>query len=350
MKKVLTVILSLCLLFFVSAFTLSCSNVETFTFSIDLNGGSYTEAYKTANNYSSNNVSHITSPKLAFDKVYEKLPQASDIIPPKGKVLAGWYTEKDCTPESLFNEKAWLKATQEGGSERVYAYYIDVGNVALTVDLDNDGATLTDAYKAELGITYDYPRFVGTPTEILAANLPTASDVIVPENKYFGGWYLDKAKTLALSAENVLSQLTQSAALTLYAKWDVRMEIGITFLLFDRTGDPSEVKSYVFDEAFLLEMGGSANFPYELGFRCYIDELYKVEALVEDLYSHVTYSLDFEPTGYVFGGWRIITHENGEPVYLEVTEENILRTVAWAQGQSFAPLAIYATWLPAAPQ
>ncbi len=316
--------------------------LNSFNLTINLNGGSYTQEYKEAKGYSSNNVTHILNPDR-YDLIVSKLPVKGDMIAPTGKVFAGWYLTRECDADSYFNETNWKDLVAEkkaagAKSGAVYAYWIDDTDVSLSFDLNNEDATLKDEYKTELSIDHNSARFVGTVEEVASANLPELTDINVPEGKVFAGWYLNEDLTIMLNTTTIGNMATQSADLRVYAKWTNRLEVSAhIFAAPDDSEEP--LASFVFSESVRAEYDDDI-FAGDISYTVYRDEFVKVQTLLSTLPTQI----ETNGSSYTFDAWKIATWRNGSPVLLDFNETNWLEETNVSASQSFTSIWIYATW------
>lgn len=343
-KKILSLVLAICLII-PCVILLSSCKVDTFYLHVRLNGGHYTESYKQANNYSSDNVTKVVNPKL-FDRY--SIPVRGDLIAPEGKVFAGWYLNQECTPDYYFNKTNWNrvveeKKTKESKSASIYAYWIDENDIALSFDLEGSGLEFAQSYKSELGINHNSPRFIGTPVEVMQENLPIVSDIIVPEDRTFDGWFLNEQKTLIFNETNLVSLMQSNADIRVYPKVTMKVEIGvIVFADSEATLLQGNEYSgnYYFKENSLFEV--NSYFNYEHGFSVYKDEFSKVETHLNQIILNDIIAKSESVSDKEFAGWKIVQYVTGGINLIDFNETNWNGLVGNAT--SFQSVHITATW------
>ena len=318
-KKILSLVLAICLIV-PCVILLSSCKVDTFYLHVNLNDGHYTESYKQANNYSSDNVIMVVNPKL-YDRY--SIPVRGDLIAPEGKVFAGWYLNEDCTPDYYFNKTNWNriveeKKTKESKSATIYAYWIDKEKIALSFDLEGSGLEFTQSYKSDQNINYNSSRIIGAPDEIMFENFPTALDIIVPEDKTFNGWYINGSINGSIEVneetlvENLTTLMDSNADIRVYPKVIMKPEIGVTVF-----ADPEAIShqgnqysgNYYFIENSVFDF--SPNFNYQIGFYVYNDELEKANAYLTQIIDNNLIAKKEIVSDKEFAGWKIVQYDNG---------------------------------------
>ncbi len=345
-KKILSLVLAICLII-PCVLMLSSCKLDTFYLHIRLNGGHYTESYKQANNYSSDNVIKVVNPKL-YDKFSKNIAQRNDITPPEGKVFAGWYLNQECTPNYYFNKTNWNrvveeKKTKESKSASIYAYWIDESDIALSFDLEGSGLEFAQSYKSELGINHNSPRFIGTPIEVMLENLPTVSDIIVPEDRTFNGWYLNEQKTLIFNETNLVSLIQSNADIRVYPKVVIKPEIGVT-VFADTEATLLQGNQYSGNYYFIENpvFDVNPNFNYEIGFYVYNDEFEKANAYLTQIINNNLIAKSESVSDKEFAGWKIVQYVTGGINLIDFNETNWNNLVGNAT--SFSTIHITATW------
>lgn len=347
-KKILSLVLAICLIV-PCVILLSSCKVDTFYLHVNLNGGDYTEIYKQENNYGGNNVIMVVNPKL-YDKFSENIAQRKDMTPPEGKVFAGWYLNKDCTPDYYFNKTNWNriveeKKTKESKSATIYAYWIDKEKIALSFDLEGSGLEFNQSYKSDQNINYNISRFIGTPADIMLENLPTALDIIVPEDKTFNGWYINGSTEVNKETlEDDLTTLRDSNAdIRVYPKVIMKPEVDvIVYASIEGTQVLNYTQysgEYYFKENTLFEVGQYYN--YEHGLKVYKDEFDKVSNFLNEIVTNNIIEKSESVQNSEFAGWKIVQNDNGINL-IEFNETNWNALVG--DPTSSQSVKIVATW------
>ena len=346
-KKIISLVLAICLIV-PCVILLSSCKLDTFYLHVRLNGGHYTESYKQANNYSSDNVTKVVNPKL-YDNFSKNIAQRNDITPPEGKVFAGWYLNQECTPDNYYNKTNWNriveeKKTKESKSASIYAYWIDESDIAVTFDLENSGVEFTQAYKNELNLNHNSPRFIGTPAEIMQANLPAEADINIPQDRYFDGWFLNEDRTLILNETNLNILMQSDADIRVYPKWDMRVEVGvIVYASIEGTQVSNYAQysgEYYFKENTLFEVGQYYN--YEHGLKVYKDEFNKVSNFLNEIVTNNIIEKSESVQNCEFAGWKIVQYVSGGINLLDFNETNWNDLVGNATSNQ--SVQIVATW------
>lgn len=151
MKKIIKYILALLLFAIPCLTTLSAcsSNVETELVRCDLNGGNFTNEYKQENNVSSDNILKMINLNY-YGGFSDGLPCEKDMIAPTGKVFAGWYIDKNCSPSSYLTSSNW-ESFSEGiknktGNNVIYARWIDANTKDILYEVVNNEVSFNENF------------------------------------------------------------------------------------------------------------------------------------------------------------------------------------------------------------
>ena len=343
MKKLITkTLIAMCLVITCCAIFVGCK-VETFYLRVNLNhrDAKYTQAYLDEKNFSSQNITHIINPNN-FDLFADDMPSKDDLQAPANKAFAGWYLDAECTSDNYFNKTNWnnyiANLPEDRKSASIYAYWIDDTDLSVTFDLNGD-ISFKDSFKATKGFTNTL-RIVGTPQEIINY-LPTASTIIIPEDRYFNGWCLDQLGTTPMTVENLANMLLVTNEITVYANWNIRTTVSNVFLTASST-ESSTVQAFVFPEDINQQYGGNIS-RKDIVFECFEDEFNKVNAFAETLHTHID-QLGATPA-YTFAGWKIEIWNNGTSELLDLNETNWLEITSENIHHNTVYVYIVATWV-----
>ena len=184
MKKSFKLIIALmfvvmpCLLIFSAC----SSNVKTSIVSYNLNGGEFNDVFKAENNISSG--SYSTAVNLNYYGGFsDGMLDEQDLEAPDGKVFAGWYIDKDCTPENYLTSYTWevlANNIREKKGNTIYARWINEGEKEILCELDGETFSYVNG-------TSNIVRF----TTSTASTLPTTSDIKAVGKKEFGTWKVE---------------------------------------------------------------------------------------------------------------------------------------------------------------
>ena len=199
MKKLSKIMLALvfALIPCVMLFSSCSSNVKTIVIHYNLNGGSFTEAYKTENNISSKNVAKVANINY-YGGFSDGLADERALVAPEGKVFAGWYLDKECTADNYLTSANWTafaKAIDENeGDNVIYAKWIDEGTKDIIYEIADDNMSFASSFisKNMLANSKKVCFNVSASTlESVKASLPSANDLIVPADKEFDKWKVE---------------------------------------------------------------------------------------------------------------------------------------------------------------
>lgn len=196
MKKISKIMLALvfalipCLMLFSS-----CSlNVKTVVVRYNLNGGNFTEEYKTENNISSKNVAKVANINY-YGGFSDGLADERALVAPEGKVFAGWYLNKECTAENYLTSANWTafaKAIDEDkGDNVIYAKWIDKGTKDIIFEVADDNISFTSSFISKNNSKKVCFNVSASTFESIKASLPSANDLIVPVDKEFDKWKVE---------------------------------------------------------------------------------------------------------------------------------------------------------------
>lgn len=199
MKKISKIMLALvfalipCLMLFSS-----CSlNVKTVVVRYNLNGGNFTEEYKTENNISSKNVAKVANINY-YGGFSDGLADERALVAPEGKVFAGWYLDKECTADNYLTSANWTafaKAIDEDkGDNVIYAKWIDKGTKDIIFEVADDNISFSSSFISKNVLTNSKRvcfNVSASTFESIKDSLPSANDLIVPANKEFNKWKVE---------------------------------------------------------------------------------------------------------------------------------------------------------------
>ena len=184
MKKFLKLMVALvfvaipCLLVFSAC---SC-NIDSALVRFDLNGGKFNDIFKAEKDITSD--SYSTAVNLNYYGGFsDGMPDEQDLEAPDGKVFAGWYIDKDCTPENYLTSYTWevlANNIREKKGNTVYARWIDEGEKEILCELD--------------GETFSYVNGTSNIVRITAStisDLPTTSDIKAVGKEEFNTWKVE---------------------------------------------------------------------------------------------------------------------------------------------------------------
>lgn len=133
----------------------------------------------------------------------------------KGKLFAGWFTDKECTKSYLFKDRL-------SGKDRVitlYAKWVDMPDVKFTLEFDANAAGVSDMpgtieNYAKNGMSADF-------ADVTPQNEPKLAGYL------FTGWYYDSActgkfefnSTIPDDVENNIAEAEGKKVISLYAGW-----------------------------------------------------------------------------------------------------------------------------------
>ena len=184
MKKFLKLMVALvfiaipCLLVFSAC---SC-NIDSSLVRFDLNGGKFNDIFKAEKDITSD--SYSTAVNLNYYGGFsDGMPDEQDLEAPDGKVFAGWYIDKDCTPENYLTSYTWevlANNIREKKGNTVYARWIDKREKEILCELD--------------GETFSYVNGTSNIVRITAStisDLPTISNIRAVGKKEFNTWKVE---------------------------------------------------------------------------------------------------------------------------------------------------------------
>lgn len=171
MKKFTKLMVALAFILVPGLTTLTaCSTDKTVGITYDLNGGSFTDTYKSENNISSKNVVKLANVDY-YAGFADGLPDERDMTAPEGKVFAGWYTDKECTAENYLRSTNWdsfSKAIKEKkGSSVIYAKWIDEGTKDIIYEIVNNDLSFSNKFCTDNNISSE--------TRIVCFNISTTN-------------------------------------------------------------------------------------------------------------------------------------------------------------------------------
>ncbi len=226
MKKFVkaVIVLTLAFIFSLTVFSAcSPSKVEIRVVRCDLNGGSFTEEYKTEKGITSDNLLKAVNLNY-YGGFSDGLPDERAFIAPSGKVFAGWYLDKECTSGKYLTSQNWENLVngirENNGKNVIYARWIDIGTKDILYEIVSDEVTFSEDFisknttKANMtGTTIVRFNVSKSDFETEKDNLPTSQDMIFSAKNEFGGWkvecnghYYDfKEKEYNLNANNKLN-------------------------------------------------------------------------------------------------------------------------------------------------
>lgn len=323
-KKTLNYILCVCIMLPVLIFLPACKQ-DLFYLHLKLNDkdAQYTQQYKDAYNYESNNVIKVVNPDL-YDRFSINLPTKNDIIAPEGKVFAGWYLNQECEPDYYLNKTNWKKVVldkkdKNSKSASIYVFWIDSDCVSITFNLNDDTMSFTDSYKASMGVYQDNPRMVDKP-EVILNNLPNETNINSVEGKTFQGWYLDKQCNLELNENNLNNLLSSSADLTVYAKWHIRKLMNVAISTYLPSID-NNINTDFYDFCFKDEVVSSYETNYsksEIKLNIWEDRYSELSTLLSTLNQYIDIG-QFE-NKYQFDSWKMVVWESGNRELVEINQ------------------------------
>ena len=184
MKKNFKLIIALmlivipCLLFFSA-----CSfNIESAYVSFNLNGGKFKDEFKESKGITSD--SYSTAVNLNYYGGFsDGMPDERDLEAPVGKVFAGWYIDKDCTPENYLTSYTWevlANNIREKKGNTVYARWINKGEKEILCELDGETFSYVNGSSNIVRITAS-----------TASTLPTTSDIKAVGKEEFNTWKVE---------------------------------------------------------------------------------------------------------------------------------------------------------------
>lgn len=338
MKKIISLLIAMCFII-PSALVISACKVETFNVGISLNSNQadYTQAYKDAKGYSSKNVTHIIGRKRAkYDYVKTLLPLQSDMVAPEGKIFAGWYLNSDCSADKYFTKDNWdnyMDNIGDGKTARLYVYWVDENQKVITFDFGNSGASFTNDYRTEKSFTENNLRIITDNLETI--ELPEVSDLIVPEDRYFVGWFLDSNGFTPATKQNIEELYANTAEVKLYPKWEMRKNAIVVIDI-----NAPEGQYFTFPEQIIEEYDDSSYSNYkELSIYTFADAYEELVPVLE-----IIKNSDINQYGanYNFVRWEFVVWANNEPSYIEVSETNW--NSFWEGDVSSAVIQIRAVW------
>ena len=184
MKKFLKLMVALvfvaipCLLVFSAC---SC-NIDSALVRFDLNGGKFNDIFKAEKDITSD--SYSTAVNLNYYGGFsDGMPDEQDLEAPDGKVFAGWYIDKNCTPENYLTSYTWevlANNIREKKGNTVYARWIDEAEKEILCELD--------------GETFSYVNGTSNIVRITAStisDLPTTSDIKAVGKEEFNTWKVE---------------------------------------------------------------------------------------------------------------------------------------------------------------
>ncbi len=204
MKKFVKIVIVLAFMLIFSLTILSAcksGKVEIKTISYNLNGGSFTEEYKEQNGISSNNVVKAVNLNY-YGGFADSLADERALIAPSGKVFAGWYLDKNCTPEKYLTSRSWenfSNAIKEGdGNNVIYARWIDDQTKDILYEIDLEDLSFNQDFIAKNiqknnmnGTSIVRFNISKIDFEIEKNNLPTSQDMVFSVKNEFCGWKVE---------------------------------------------------------------------------------------------------------------------------------------------------------------
>ena len=163
-------------------FSACSSKVEPSIVSYNLNGGEFNDTFKIEKGISSNNYSTMVNLNY-YGGFADGMPDEQDLEAPEGKVFAGWYIDKDCTPENYLTSYTWevlANNIREKKGSTVYARWINKGEKEILCELDGK------IFSYENG-TSNIVRI----TASTASTLPTTSDIKAVGKQEFNTWKVE---------------------------------------------------------------------------------------------------------------------------------------------------------------
>lgn len=197
------------LLILIPCFTVlfACSPTDISVIQCDLNGGSFTDEYKTQKNMSSNDISKVVNLEY-YGGFSDSLPNEKDLNAPDGKVFAGWYTDKDCTPANYLTSESWESFSEniknKTGKNVIYARWINQGTKDILYEIveskdDAEKISFNSSFISENTTNGNMTnstivRFNVSVSnfEDQKVNLPSEDDLIFDSTNYeFNGWKVE---------------------------------------------------------------------------------------------------------------------------------------------------------------
>ena len=168
----------------------ACSlNVDFSTVKCDLNGGSYTEEYKTEKGITSDNWSMGVNLNN-YGGFSDGLPDERDITAPAGKVFAGWYLDKECSAENYLTSRTWEvlaeKVREKKGGSVIYARWIDAGTKEIIFELDDESLSYSGTNARVKRVTVTSENY----TQVLE-EIPTSANIVMSNKKVLAGWKVE---------------------------------------------------------------------------------------------------------------------------------------------------------------
>ena len=185
-KKIISLCLCICIVLIMCTALVGCNNkyIKTYSVTYDLNGGSWTDAFKESKSMQSNNLISIIN-ALYYEGATNSLPKYGDINPPSGKIFAGWYIDKEFKkPWTKANFDAYMEEFPDTTNVRVHAKWINAGSLDVVYYVNNKNSSFTSD-----GL---YCKVVNSSHSITAdqvlSSAPSVSQMTPIDGYEFKGW------------------------------------------------------------------------------------------------------------------------------------------------------------------
>lgn len=204
MKKIIKSMIALVFLIMpcMIAFSACSTDIDTELIQCNLNGGSFTEEYKQENGITSNNLIKMVNLDY-YGGFSDGLPCEEDLVAPTGKVFAGWYIDKSCSPDSYLTSETWTDFSagikDETGDNVIYARWIDAGTKDILYQVVNNEVVFGADFIAENTRKGNMTNTTVVRFNVSAESfdkqknsLPDVDDVVYDSvNNEFNGWKVE---------------------------------------------------------------------------------------------------------------------------------------------------------------
>lgn len=183
------------------AFSACNLNIDAQAVRYELNGGTFTDEYKSENGITSDNAVKVANLNY-YGGFSDGLPCEKDLVAPSNKVFAGWYISGDCTPDSYLTSETWevfsAGIKDKTGDNVIYARWIDAGTKDILYKVDEEVAfsakfIATNTVNGNMTNT-TIVRFNVSKEgfEAQKSSLPSADDLTFNSVDYdFNGWMVE---------------------------------------------------------------------------------------------------------------------------------------------------------------